>query len=199
MDGTKMSQSRRQHDETGTPKTEGLLVNGENAVAIPDNPAWRIKRPSPWPYKPQNSSALAWWRRLPSDLFHDTERSALCTTLKQISVLHADEDIAAALDGDPRAAIGVALSLMPMEEIDLPADIAMTALLRCAIDGNAAASLVLTQALGLSNLGHPFATELAASWYTHGLRHATDPRKFSEAEAPLLKAFREREEPGWLA
>lgn len=129
-------------------------------------------------------------------MIRKTERSLLLSTLRQISVLHADDGVAAALGGDPAAAIGVALSLMPIEEINLPADIVMTALLRCALYRNAAAALVLAQVLGLSDLDHPFATELSASWYTHGLRHSTDPRKFSEAEATLLAAFRERDETG---
>jgi hypothetical protein len=195
-DGTKMPQNRPQHEKTNNPKTDELLINGEGAMAVPDNPAWRIKRPSPWPYRPEDSSTLAWWRRLPSDSFHDSERFLVLATLKQISVLHAEECVATALGGDPAAAIGVAFSLMPMEEINLRTDIAMTALLRCALDRNAAAALVLAQVLGLSDLGHPFATELAASWYTHGLRHSTNPRKFSEAEATLLAAFRERDELG---
>jgi hypothetical protein len=176
-----------------------LPTSDQLRATKPDNPAWRVNRPSPWPYKPEDSSALTWWRRLPSDMFQDAERSLVLETLKHVSVLHADESVAAALDGDPAAAIGVAISLMPMEEIDLPADIAMTALLRCVLDRNAAASLVLTQVLGLSDLGHPFATELAASWYTHGLRHSSEPDKFGKAEAPLLAAFRERDEPGWSA
>jgi hypothetical protein len=185
----------RHREKIGDPVTDELPASVQVGTSKPDNPAWRINRPSPWPYKPEDSSALTWWRRLPSDMFQDAERSLVLETLKHVSVLHADESVAAALNGDPAAA--VALSLMPIEKIDLPADVIMTALLRCAIDGNAAASLVLTQVLGLSDLGHPFASELAASWYTHGLRHATDPRKFSEAEAPLLTAFRERDEPGW--
>lgn len=197
-DATKAPGRGRHRETTTNREADELLASDQLGATMPDNPAWRINRPSPWPHKP-DSSVLAWWRRLPSDLFQDTERSILLATLRQISVLHADEGVAAALDGDPAAAIGVALSLMPMEEIVLPVDIAMTALLRCALDRNAAAALVLAQVLGLSDLGHPFATELAASWYTHGLRYSTNPRKFSEAEATLLAAFRERDETGWSA
>jgi hypothetical protein len=50
--------------------------------------------------------------------------------------------------------------------------------------------------LGLTDLGHPFATELAASWLTHGLRHSVDPRKFSEAGIVLLAAFRDHDRNG---
>jgi hypothetical protein len=85
---------------------------------------------------------------------------------------------------------------MPIEELTLKADIAMTALLLCALERNAAAALVLAQVLGLTDLGHSFATELAASWLIYGRRYAADPYKFYEAETVLLEAFRDRRRYG---
>jgi hypothetical protein len=38
--------------------------------------------------------------------------------------------------------------------------------------------------------------EFAASWFTYGLRHSAEPRKFREAETVLLAAFRERRRAG---
>jgi hypothetical protein len=145
-----------------------------------------------WPLKADDTPPLAWWRTLPSDAFSDAERLLLPATLEQIDVLHGGADFAAALKGDPAAAIGVAFSLMPVEEMTLRADIAMTALLRCALERNAAAALVLAQVLGLTDLGHSHATELAASWLAYGRRCSDNPRKFGEAETVLLTAFRER-------
>ena len=139
---------------------------------------------------------MAWWRTLPSDAFGDAERLLLLATLEQIDVLHGGDDFAAALEGDPSAAIGVAFSMMPIEAMTLKADIAMTALLQCALERNAAAALVLAQVLGLTDLGHSFATELAASWLAYGRRFSDDPRKFSKAETVLLAAFRERHRYG---
>jgi hypothetical protein len=163
------------------------------ANASIDNPAWRIKRPPdrPWPFKAADVSALHWRRTLPSDAFRDAEQTALLTAVKRIGVLHGGDDLTAALAGDTAAAIGVAFSLMPIEETTLTIDIAMTALCRCALARNAAAALVLAQVIGLTGLDHGLATELAASWYTHGLRHSSNPRKFSGAETVLLTAFRE--------
>lgn len=195
-DATKTPRRWHRRHTTTNPATGELLVALQVGPIMPDNPAWRIKRPSPWPYKAEDSSVLAWWRKLPSDLFQDFERAALVTMLEQVSVLHADDDVAAALAGDPAVAVGVALSLLPIEEINLRADIAMTALLCCACNRDATAALVLAQVLGLTDLDHPFATELAASWYTHGLRYSANPRKFSEVEATLLAAFRERDKGG---
>ena len=150
----------------------------------------------PWPFDPDDASPLAWWRTLPSDAFGDGERLFMEATLEQIHVLHGGDDFAAALEGDASAAISVAFSLMPIEEITPSVDIAMTALLRCLLRGNAAAALVLAQVLGLTNLGHSYATELASSWLAHGRRRSDNPRKFSEAETVLLTAFREQHRGG---
>jgi len=150
----------------------------------------------PWPFKAEDLSPLAWWRTLPSKAFGEAERLILLETLEPIAVLHDGNDFAAALDGEPSAAIGVALSLMPIKEVTLQADIAMTALLLCAVERDAAAALVLAQITGLTDLGHPHAIKLAASWLVHGRRCSDDPRKFSKAEAVLLTAFRDRHRYG---
>ncbi len=150
----------------------------------------------PWPFRAEDSTPLAWWRTLPSDAFGDAERLLLIATLEQIDVLHGGEDFVAALEGDPAAAIGVTFSMMPIEEMTLRADVAMTALLRCTLERNAAAALVLAQVLGLTDLGHSYATELAASWLAYGRRCSDNPCKFSKAETVLLTAFREYHRDG---
>jgi hypothetical protein len=144
------------------------------------------------PFVPNDAPPLAWWRMLPPDLLRDAEHLQVRSTLNGITVLHGGDDFAAALRGDPATAIAEAFSLMPICEVTLEVDIAMTALLRCAIEPNASAALVLAQILGLTELGHAFAMELAASWFSHGLRYSADPRKFREAETVLEAAFRER-------
>lgn len=163
-----------------------------------DNLAWRIKcQPDlPWPFKPEDMSPLQWWRALPPDVLHDPEQVLLLGTLERIDVLHAGEDLKAALAGDGAAAIDVAFSLMPIEEITLTVDIGMTALCRCALARNAASALVMAQVIGLTNFDHGLSIELAMSWYRHGLRYASDPRKFREAETVLLKAFHELDRSG---
>ena len=172
-----------------------LQAVSANPGACLDTPAWRIERPaeSPWPFKAAAASPLAWWRTLPSDAFRDAERLLLLATLGRVNVLHGGDDFVAALEGDAVAAIEVAFSVMPITKMTLKADIAMTSLLRCALERNAAAALVLAQVLGLTDLGHSFATELAGSWFTHGLRHSANSRKFSQAETTLLAALRERD------
>jgi hypothetical protein len=147
---------------------------------------------SPWPLKADDTPPLAWWRTLPSDAFGNAERLILLATLESIDVLHGGDDCAAAMKGDPAAAIGFAFSLMPINDMTLQVDIAMTALLRCALERNAAAALVLAQVTGLTDLGHPYAIEIAGSWLVHGRCSSDNPRKFGEAETVLLTAFRER-------
>jgi hypothetical protein len=181
-------------------KTEHSACRGSQIAPVtgstaPENLALP-QRPCPWPFKPQDTQPLAWWRMLPADEIGNPERLLLLAALEQIRMLHCGDDGAAALKGDPAAAIGFAFSLMPIEQMTLTVDIAMTALMRCALERNSAAALVLAQILGLTNLGHPNVTEIAASWLDFGRRNSADPRKVSEAETLLRAAFRERDQTG---
>ncbi|MEY9419434.1 hypothetical protein ABIF69_005876 [Bradyrhizobium japonicum] len=164
------------------------------ASASIDNPAWLIKRSSNrlWPLKADDITPLQWWRTLPSHAFRDAEQVLLLATLERIRVLHGSDDLAAALAGDVAAAIDVVFALMPIDFTALTTDIAISALMRCALAPNATAALVMAQVVGLTILDHGLATELAASWYTHGLRHSSDPHKFSQAETVLLAALEDR-------
>jgi hypothetical protein len=148
-----------------------------------------------WPFKADEMSPLTWWRTLPPAAFDKAERISLRMTLEKIEMLCADDDFKAALKGDPAAAIGVAFSLMPIAKMTLHVDIAMTALLLSALE-NAAAALVLAQLVGLADLGHPHAIELASSWLAYGRQSSEDPCKFRDAEAVLLAAFKERDPDG---
>jgi hypothetical protein len=197
-DVTKVPERKLRHETaSGARKDSGDRAPCPEAPASSAyNPASGFERACPWPFKMSDTSPLAWWRTLPSDVFRGTERLILLTTLEQIDVLHGGADFTAALEGDLSSAIGVAFSLMPIEEMTLKVDIAMTALLQCALEPNSTAALVLAQVLGLTDVGHPVAAELAASWFAYGRRYSTDPRKFSEAEAVLLVAFRERRRDG---
>ena len=72
----------------------------------------------------------------------------------------------ATLRGEVAAAVAVALALMPIAEVTLEVDLAMTAVLRGALAGDGPAALVLAHVLGHADIGHPFAAELSASWLT---------------------------------
>jgi hypothetical protein len=199
-DPTKVSGRKPRRQKTSNAATDDLEAALRAASvgqrASINNPAWRVERPAPWPFKAQDISPLAWWRTLPSDLFRDPERLLVLATLDGITVLNGGAECAAALKANAIAAIGLTLSFVPITEMTLKTDIAMTALLGCALAGDAAAALVLAQIVGLTDLGHAYGTELAASWYTHGLRHSANPRKFSQAGTTLLAALRKRERDG---
>lgn len=185
---TNVPERKLRHDSTQELDTAMESI----AASAPTNDlAWHINRPpgSPWPIKAEDISPVAWWRTLPSDAYRDAEQLVLRALVKHIGVLHGCDGLRAALAGDAAAAIDVAFTLIPIEETTLTVDIAMTALCRGALAPNASAALVMAQVLGLTNLEHGLATELAASWYCYGLRHSTDPLKFSEAESVPLKSF----------
>jgi len=201
-DDTKVPERKLRHKGAHRDGAAGFLPAIDRgsiaASAHIDNPACRIKRPPnrAWPFRSEDISPLQWWRTLPSDAFRDAEQVLLLATLERIRVLHGCDDLAAALTGDAAAAIDVAFALMPIDVTTLTTDIAMSALMRCALAPNATAALVMAQVVGLTILDHGLATELAASWYTHGLRHSNDPHKFSQAETVLLAAFRDRHRDG---
>jgi hypothetical protein len=164
-------------NETGTmTSTLPASATKTSSLEAHDSMTAALGSERPWPFRADDISPLAWWRTLPSDALGDAERLLLLATLEQIDVLHADDDFAAALKGDPSAAIGVAFTLMPIDEMSLRTDIAMTALLRCALERNAAAALVLAQVTGLTDLGHPYAIEIAGSWLVHGRCSSDNPR-----------------------
>src|SRR5689334_21018412 len=95
-------------------------------------PAPKSDNATAWPLKAEDGSPLAWWRMLPAETFGKAECLQLRATLEQINVLHGDADFAAALRGNATAAIDVAFTVAPIEEVSLTSDIAMTALLSCA-------------------------------------------------------------------
>lgn len=146
----------------------------------------------PWPFNAQDTPLLSWWRTLPSDKFRDAEKLLLHAALERVEVLRGEVEYRAALGGDAAAAIAVAFSVTPIRDFTLRADIAMTTLLRCAADGDSAASLVLANVLGRTELGHDYATELSASWFAEHVQRSPYRRAFSSEETRLLTALRER-------
>jgi hypothetical protein len=170
-----------------TRNTEGIHINHLTS---------RTSLNRPWPFTAMDVTPVKWWRTLPANAFRDAEQILLRTTLERVAVLRGDADIAASLAGDAAAAIDVAFSLMPITEITLTTDIAMTALCRCAFTPNSSAALVMAQIIGLTVLDHGLSLPLAASWSAYGRRYASDRLKFREAEAVLLSAFREHQRNG---
>lgn len=179
---------RRTTNETTITGLAGPRCGGDLARPLQQHNRTAV-RSTPWPFHAADASPLAWWRMLPADKFRDAEHLLLRATLDKVAVLRGKSWIAA-LRGDAAASIAVALSLMPISTATLEVDIAMTAVLASALDGDATTALMLSHVLGRAALDHPFATELAASWLAHNLRHSLDRRRFNPAEDALWKALR---------
>ncbi|MBR1188547.1 hypothetical protein [Bradyrhizobium sp. AUGA SZCCT0160] len=75
--------------------------------------------------------------------FDDADVRAIDELLDR-TVIFGREDWRAAIDGDPAAAIRLVITFMPVREITPQIDLAMTALLRLAVGGDAAAAAALS-------------------------------------------------------
>jgi hypothetical protein len=136
---------------------------------------------------------LGWWRTMRPDLFGDAECLLVRSALDGLAVLGAGKDFGAALKGDAAAAISTALSLVPVREMTLKIDIAMAALLSCALKNDPAAVLVLSHILGLAQWGDKDAEDLGLAWLDRHMTHPMDPKRFALSEAGLAAAFSRQE------
>jgi len=134
--------------------------------------------PSAWPWSADDFSPIEWWRCLPADYLGDAQHLLLRATLDKITVMKGHEWLSA-MRGDAAASIAIAVEMLPITEITLEVDLAMTVLMLGALDGNAAAAVVLSQLLGRAPLDHPFAKELSVSWLVLNLRRALNASKQS--------------------
>lgn len=135
--------------------------------------AWE---PSSWPFNPDDVTPLEWWRTMPADHLGDVQRLVLRGTLQKICVVQGRQWLSA-MRGDAAACIAIAVGSMPIDQITLKIDLAMSALALCALDGNAGAAMVLAHILLRTPLDHPFAKELSVSWPTLNLRRASNATK----------------------
>lgn len=150
-----------------------------------------IKR---WPYSTDDVAPLARWRTLPPDAFSAGGQLEVVAALNNVAVLHGPNNLAAALRGDSAAAISVALSLMPVQEVTFPVDIAMSTLLVCALNDDAAAALVLSHVLGRAAFDHAQTIELSTAWLAHHLRSSRDPHQFARTEEALSLIVHDEED-----
>jgi hypothetical protein len=158
-----------------TTNTTGAAAHATSpAVArgqFPSPPAIDNCAPSSWPWSPEDFSPIEWWRSLPADCVGDAQHLLLRATLDKITVMKGHEWLSA-MRGDAAASIAIAVEMFPITEITLEVDLAMTVLMLSALDGNAAAALVLSKLLARAPLDHPFAKELSVSWLVLNLRRA---------------------------
>ena len=138
---------------------------------------------SSWPYNPDDFSPLQWWHTMPADHLGDAQHMLLRATLEKISVIKAHKWLAG-LHGDAAASIAVALGSLPITELALEVDLAMSALTVSSLGGNAGSVMVLSHILPLAPLDYPFAKELSVSWRVLNLRRARETKATAVAPCP---------------
>lgn len=135
------------------------------------------------------SSPLGWWRMLPADAFRAADRLRIGTALDEVAIGLANSRIAPALNGEPDAAIALVLSLMPIRTRSPAVDVAMAAVLRCALDGDLRCALVLGHIIDRADLDPVHAANLCASWFEFHLHHSPSRIGFTAADKAVLKAL----------
>jgi hypothetical protein len=174
-----------------TTNTTGAAAHATSpAVAhgqFPSPPVIDNCETSSWPWSPDDFSPIEWWRSLPADRLGDAQHLLLRATLDKICVMKGHEWLSA-MQGNAAASIAIAVEMFPIGEITLEVDLAMTVVMLSALDGNAAAALVLSRLLGRAPLDHPFAKDLSVSWLVLNLRRALNASKMPDQAGAGPKA-----------
>jgi hypothetical protein len=85
------------------------------------NPAHRRIQPidRAWPFNPEYTPLLAWWRTLPPDRLRYAEAIQIGTTPDKLDTMRSGTALAASLRGEVAAGVAVALSLISTGEVTL--------------------------------------------------------------------------------
>jgi hypothetical protein len=108
--------------------------------------------------------ALVYWRMLPANRFEAEAKKSLLACIKRISATSGEWR--RAIRGDAAAAVSLALRLGAPSMVTYRVDLAMTLLLRAAID-DAAAATVMAHRLNAMPLNFKTRSKLATSWLLH--------------------------------
>lgn len=132
-----------------------------------------------WPF---DVSPLQWWRTMPADQLGDAQHLLLRATLQNIATV-TERQWLVGLHEDAAACIRIALRALPITEIALEIDLAMSFLTVSALGGNAGSALVLSHILRLVPIDHPFGKELSVSWLVLNLRRALEAKEAAKGRA----------------
>jgi len=135
-------------------------------------------------------SPLSWWRMLPADGFRSAVYLKVSSALDEIATELEGASFGPALYGDPDAAITFVLSLMPVGKVGLKVDIAMTSVLRCALEGDLRAALALAHVVDRAGLDPAPAANQCASWFEFYLRYSPTRGGLTPAEKAVMKSLR---------
>lgn len=133
---------------------------------------------------------LRWWRSMPADAFRATEYLAIRSALEQVATLIEGAEVEPALQGNVDAAIALVLSLMPIRRLGgIKTDIAMTAVLRLALEGEPRCALVLAHVIDRAEPDPHRADLMCASWFEFRCGQAVLHGGFVPAERAVLNAL----------
>jgi hypothetical protein len=102
------------------------------------------------------------WRMIPADAFDESRRLAVCAYIVEFSP--RDIEWREAIAGDAACAVRIALRMEIPDEVTYPVDARMSLLLYSALNGSAAAALVLAHLLRKMPLDGDMKNRLATSW-----------------------------------
>jgi hypothetical protein len=114
------------------------------------------------------------WRMLPAEAFDDYRRLAVCAYILEFSP--RDVEWRKAIAGDAACAVRIALSMQIPDEVAYSVDARMSLLLYSALNGSAAAALVLAHLLRKMPLDGDIKNRLATSWLVRNLPVACPTR-----------------------
>jgi hypothetical protein len=122
------------------------------------------------PAKPATGldNPLASWRTLRALDFSFHDLTSMRALLAKTTLL-GQPKWAAAVAGDGPAAVAVAISFIPAQKITQSLDLAMTALIACAIEGDPGAAIVASNILRHLPGATPHHHQIATSWFVSNL------------------------------
>lgn len=134
---------------------------------------------------------LSLWRTLTAHQFTASDVRSMQQTVAKV-VPFGVEKWTVARD-DVAAAVGAAVAFLPLEELTVPFDLCMTVLAVHAIEGDAAATMILSRVLRSLPGQYRFHRRIATSWFVANLATAAargrDSAKLSSGRpAPVQKA-----------
>ena len=125
------------------------------------------------------------WRTIPAQDFDEVRRLEVACHVGMF--LTTIKEWKAATAGDAACAVRIAMNMpIPIDHFDYPTDARMTLLLHCALNGSAAAALVLAHLLRKMPLDGAHKNQLATSWLVRSFR-ALPAVGFLEGEPRLRR------------
>ena len=110
------------------------------------------------------------WRMIPAEEFDQSRKFAVSAHMATCAI--GDVEWRRAIAGDATCAIRIALHMEVPDEVTYPVDATMTLLVYSALNGSAAAALVLAHLLRRMPFDGPLKDRLATSWLVRNLRLA---------------------------